>query len=233
MDDKAREAHEFADKIDTPELYFELGKSYLDKNLPKEAINSFIKAKNPSMYMMVISVTHAQEAFEDLISFLKMARQTLREKIIDNELIFAFAKCGDKYMAELENFIQDPNQADIMQVGDRCFDNQLYYASKVLYSKYGNQQKLASAYVMLKEYQAAYNAAQKADVPKVWKSVCYACIRSKEFNFAELCGVNIIIKPDHLEELCQFYEIFGYVDELMALLQKGTNNERTHNGIFT
>jgi clathrin heavy chain len=99
--------------------------------------------------------------------------------------------------------------------------------------KYGNNQKLAMAYVMLKEYNNAYEAAKKADVPRVWKAVCYACVRAKEFRFAQLCGLNVIIKPDHLEELNQFYEMFGYTEELIQLLEQGINHERTHNGIYT
>jgi len=38
-----------------------------------------------------------------------MARETLKEKVIDSELIFCYAKCGHKYQGELENFISDPN----------------------------------------------------------------------------------------------------------------------------
>jgi clathrin heavy chain len=228
-----REAHEFAEKVNTPEVWTEIGKAYLDRNMPKEAIDCFIKANNPSMYMLVISVAHTQEVYEDLVRFLLMARKSLKEKVIDNELIFAFAKCGEKHIADLETFIQEPNQADLISVGDRCFENRLYYPAKVLYTKYGNNQKLAQAYVMLKEYNAAYEAAKKADVPRVWKQVCFACARAHEFRFAQLCGLHIIIKPDHLEELCQFYELFGFTEELIQLLEQGINHERSHNGIFT
>ena len=34
---------------------------------------------------------------------------------------------------------------------------------------------------MMKEYVAAYEAAKKADIPKCWKAVCFACVRAKEF----------------------------------------------------
>jgi clathrin heavy chain len=54
---------------------------------------------------------------------------------------------------------------------------------------------------MLKEYVLAYEAAKKADIPKVWKAVCFSCVRAKEFRTASLCGSNIIIHPDHLEDL--------------------------------
>ena len=85
-------------------------------------------------------------------------------------------------------------------------------AAEILYKRVHNNQKLAQVYVQLKKYQLAFEAARKADVPRVWKSVCFACVRAKEFNMAALSGQHIIIHPDHLEELIAFYEKFGYID---------------------
>jgi hypothetical protein len=42
-----------------------------------------------------------------------MARATMKEQMIDNELIFAYAKCGNRYLPELEAFISEPSQADL------------------------------------------------------------------------------------------------------------------------
>jgi clathrin heavy chain len=167
----------------------------------KEAIESFIRANNPSMYMMVINIAQHQECYEELIQFLLMARKTLKEQIIDSELIFAYAKCDTKYLGDLENFIAEPNQGDLQKVGDRCFENKLYIPAKILFQRIGNNQKLAQVYVMLKEYVQAFEAAKKADIPKVWKAVCFSCVRAKEFVTASKCGLNIIILPDHLEDL--------------------------------
>jgi len=50
---------------------------------------------------------------------------------------------------------------------------------------------------------------------------------------AALCGQNIIIHPDHLNELIAFYEKFGYFEHLISLLESGVNLERTHQGIYT
>jgi clathrin heavy chain len=71
-----RGAQEFAEKTNTPEVWTELGKAQLDQNLLKEAIDSFIKAQNPSMYMMVINIAQNEECYEELVQFLLMARQT-------------------------------------------------------------------------------------------------------------------------------------------------------------
>ena len=55
--------------------------------------------------------------------------------------------------------------------GDRCFDDKLFEAAEILFKKIGNHQKLAQVYVMLKKYQMAFDAAKRADVPKVWKEI--------------------------------------------------------------
>lgn len=226
-------AQAFAEKANKPEVWTELGKAQLDQSMLREAIESFIKAGNPSMYMMVINIAQNQECYEELVQFLLMARKTLKEQVIDSELIFAYARCGDKYLGDLEGFISDPNQADLLKVGERCFESKLYTPAKVLFQRVGNNQKLAQVYVMLKEYVAAYEAAKKADIPKVWKAVCFSCVRAQEFATAARCGLNIIIQPDHLEDLIQHYEKFGYQEQLTQLLEQGMSHERTHNGIYT
>ena len=162
-----------------------------------------------------------------------MARKTLKEQLIDSEIIYAYARCGEKSLYELENFVHEPNQADITGVGERCFEAKMYGAAKILFTKTGNMQKLAQVFVCNKEYTAAYDAAKIADVPKVWKAVCFSCVRAKEFRTAGQCAKNVVIHPDHLEELIQCYEKFGYIDELILVLDQGQTLERTHTGIYT
>jgi len=120
-----------------------------------------------------------------------------------------------------------------LKCGDRCFDEKLFEAALILYKQAGNNAKIASTLVKLKQYQQAFEAAKKADSMKVWKEVCFACVRAKEFKTASLCGLKIIIQPDHLEELLRQYERFGYSEEVIALLEQGMNMERSHKGIFT
>jgi len=62
-----------------------------------------------------------------------MARTMLKEQMIDSELVFAYAKCGQRFLTDLETFISDPNQADLLKCGDRCFDDKLYEAAKIIY----------------------------------------------------------------------------------------------------
>ncbi len=54
-----------------------------------------------------------------------------------------------------------------------------------------------------------------------------------EFRLAQLCGLNIIINADDLEEVSEFYQRRGFFEELIALLESGLGLERAHMGIFT
>lgn len=153
--------------------------------------------------------------------------------MVDSELVYAFARCGQRRLPDLEVFISEPNQADLNSVGERCVEDRLNEAAKIIFSRLGNNNRLAQVLVRLREFQAAFDAAKKADIPKVWKEVCFACVRAREFRTASLCGIHIIIHPDHLEDLITFYERFGYYEELIQLLEQGMSLERTHNGIFT
>lgn len=55
--------------------------------------------------------------WEDLVKFLQMARKKARESYVETELIFALAKTNR--LAELEEFINGPNNAHIQQVHPR------------------------------------------------------------------------------------------------------------------
>lgn len=196
-----KSAQEFAEKTGKKEVWSELGKAQIDLNMLRESIDSFIKAEDPQMYLRVITTANNDDCYEDLVQYLLMARKSLKEQVIDTELIFSYAKCGEKCLVDLENFVREPNQADLQKVGDKCFDAKIYEAAKIIFTKLGNNQKLAQVFVMNKEYIQAYDAAKRADIPKVWKAVCFACVRAKEFRTALLCGTNIIIHPDHLEDI--------------------------------
>lgn len=58
---------------------------------------------------------HVSGNWEDLVKFLQMARKKARESYVETELIFALAKTNR--LAELEEFINGPNNAHIQQVG--------------------------------------------------------------------------------------------------------------------
>lgn len=67
-----------------------------------------------------------------------MARKTIKDSKIDSELIYAYAKNGDRYLPDLEAFVSEPNQADAQKCGDRCFDDRLYLAAEILFKRISN-----------------------------------------------------------------------------------------------
>merc|ERR1712227_101481 len=87
--------------------------------------------------------------------------------------------------------------------------------------------------VHLKEYQAAVDAARKANSTRTWKEVCFACVENQEFRLAQMCGLHIVVHADELEELITFYQDRGYFEELMALLEASLGLERAHMGMFS
>ncbi|XP_058287354.1 clathrin heavy chain 2 isoform X5 [Hylobates moloch] len=123
--------------------------------------------------------------------------------------------------------------ASAIQVGDRCYEEGMYEAAKLLYSNVSNFARLASTLVHLGEYQAAVDNSRKASSTRTWKEVCFACVDGQEFRFAQLCGLHIVIHADELEELMCYYQDRGYVEELISLLEAALGLERAHMGMFT
>ena len=61
------------------------------------------------------------------------------------------------------------------QVGDRCFDQKMYEAAKVLFNNISNFARLASTVVHLGQYQTAVDSARKANSTRTWKEVTMHC----------------------------------------------------------
>jgi clathrin heavy chain len=51
--------------------------------------------------------------------------------------------------------------------------------------------------------------------------VCFACVEEGEFKLAQLCGLNIIVNADDLDEVSEFYQRRGHFDQLMSLMESG------------
>ncbi|KAI9323711.1 hypothetical protein BX666DRAFT_1889687 [Dichotomocladium elegans] len=224
-------AFEFAERCDQPDVWSKLAKAQLEQMRVKEAIDSYIRANDSSNYMEVTRHAEMDNKYGDLVRYLQMARKNSREPYIETELLFAYAMTDR--LADLEDFISAPNIANIQQVGDRCFQHQLFDAAKILFSNISNHGALATTLIYLKDYQGAVDCARKAGSTKVWKEVNAECIRQKEFRLAQICGLHIIVHADDLDELVRVYERNGYFDELIRLLEAGLNLERAHMGMFT
>nr|XP_019565714.1 PREDICTED: clathrin heavy chain 2 isoform X2 [Rhinolophus sinicus] len=224
-------AYEFAERCNEPAVWSQLARAQLQKNLVKEAIDSYIRADDPSSYLDVVQAASKSNNWEDLVKFLQMARKKGRESYTETELIFALAKTSR--LSELEDYINGPNNAHIQQVGDRCYEERMFEAAKLLYTSVSNFARLASTLVHLGEYQAAVDSSRKANSTRTWKEVCFACVDGQEFRLAQLCGLHIVVHADELEELIRYYQDRGYFEEVISLLEAALGLEQAHMGMFT
>lgn len=224
-------AKEFAERVNIKAVWSKLAKAQLDAMLVKEAVDSYIKAKDPTDYLLVIAAAERHENYEDLVPYLKMARKDIKESYLDTTLIYALARTHK--LAELEEVISVPNVAKIDETGERCYAEGLYEAAKIMFININNNAKLALCYVMMKMYREAVDAATKANSLPTWKEVNLSCLKAGEYRLANVCGLHIIVHPDHLEELIGHYERMGRTVELLALMEQGLGLDHAHAGIFT
>ncbi|GMH86760.1 hypothetical protein TL16_g10645, partial [Triparma laevis f. inornata] len=224
-------AKTFAERVNLSPVWSKLGNAQLDEQLASEAIASFLSAQDPAEYLKVCEAANEAELWSDLIPYLEMARESIKENGLDSELIWALSKTGE--MAQLETFVNGPNCANIQHVGDRLFSEGLFTPAKLLFASNNNNAKLALCHINLAEFRDAVTAAGKANSVATWKAVCWACIAAQEFKLAGSCGLKIIVHPDHLDELVGVYETAGHYEELLQLMENGLGLEGAHSGIFT
>ncbi|KAL5974984.1 hypothetical protein ACLOJK_031660 [Asimina triloba] len=224
-------AVEFAFRVEEDAVWSQVAKAQLREGLVSEAIESFIRADDATQFLEVIRCAEDANVYHDLVRYLLMVRQKTKEPKVDSELIFAYAKIDR--LGEIEEFILMPNVANLPNVGDRLYDEALYEAAKIIFAFISNWAKLASTLVKLKQFQGAVDAARKANSSKTWKEVCFACVDAEEFRLAQICGLNIIIQVDDLEEVSSYYQNRGCFNELISLMESGLGLERAHMGIFT
>ncbi|CAL0315619.1 unnamed protein product [Lupinus luteus] len=224
-------AVEFAFRVEEDAVWTQVAKAQLREGLVSDAIESFIRADDATHFLEVIKAAEDSDVYHDLVRYLLMVRQKTKEPKVDSELIYAYAKIDR--LGEIEEFILMPNVANLPNVGDRLYDEALYEAAKIIFAFISNWAKLAVTLVKLKQFQGAVDAARKANSAKTWKEVCFACVDNEEFRLAQICGLNVIIQVDDLEEVSEFYQNRGCFNELISLMESGLGLERAHMGIFT
>ena len=97
MEDYDR-AHEYATKVDEPEVWSELGHMQLGKSMVKEAIESYLRANDHSKHSEVIDKVAEAGWYPELVKYLLMVRRKVKDVKVDSELVYAFAKVGGLLM---------------------------------------------------------------------------------------------------------------------------------------
>ena len=216
----------YAEKINTPEVWGKIGRALLNQGEVTDAIEAFIKANDAEMYTDVINVAERQGKFEDLIRYLNMARNLKRDKFIECELVYSLSRCNK--LPELETLLGQTNINDLNTIGDRLYDEKYYEPARIIYDHLGNNSRLASCLVALKNYTQALAAAKKSNTQKCWKEVCFACIHAGEFKLAAQAGNNVIQVADVVDEVIKEYEKYGAYNECIALFESNLVGERNH-----
>lgn len=236
MNDFERAA-DFATKADRPDVWSALGVAQLEAGHLADGVTSLLRAKDPAPYAAVISA--AREAggspadFALVVKFLKFSRTKVKDiKAVDTEIVYALAKC-DNRLTEIEEFVSQPNAADLEEVGDRCVAEELYPAAKLLFSTISNFGKLAPVLVRLGEFAAAVEAAKKADRVRTWRAVTYACVDAEQFRLAHICGLHLVIEAEELQDTIEYYTDRGHYAEIIELLEAGLTLDRAHTSMFT
>lgn len=218
--------------MNTAELWSILGSAHLNREETKESVSCFLKAKNGSDYLRVIHQAESSKLFEQLVEYLRMCREGVKDTAIDNSLAFCFANLSQSN--ELEDLLADSNSVDVLRVGDRCFEEGMYEPARVLYSQTQNNSKIASCLIKLQQFTKAIEFAKRANTTKTWKEVCVACVEQQEYKLAAIAGLEVIVIADMLEDLIIFYEEMGLPEEIIMLLQNGVAmNKQNQKGIVT
>jgi clathrin heavy chain len=63
---------EFAERVNTPKVWSKLASAQLDAQAVSEAIQAYIKAKDPTAFLAVIAAAEAVDNYESLVPYLKM-----------------------------------------------------------------------------------------------------------------------------------------------------------------
>mmetsp|Transcript_18521 Transcript_18521/g.52003 ORF Transcript_18521/g.52003 Transcript_18521/m.52003 type:complete len:1694 (+) Transcript_18521:108-5189(+) len=230
-EDGLKRAFDYATKVNEAPVWSELAHAQLRSGEVAEAIASYLLAQDSSNYSEVVEKAKGQEVYGELVKYLLMVRKKHKDSKIDTELVYAYAKTNQ--IGALEDFISATHQANLQACGDRLFNEGIYEAARILFQHIPNWARLASTLVKLNRFQAAVDAARKANSPRCWKEVMFACVDAQEFRLAQLAGLSIIVNADDLDEASEYYQRRGYFNELIQLLENGIGLERAHMGIFT
>eukprot|EP00737_Agarophyton_chilense_P001413 gb/GEZJ01001588.1/.p1 GENE.gb/GEZJ01001588.1/~~gb/GEZJ01001588.1/.p1 ORF type:complete len:1778 (+),score=279.90 gb/GEZJ01001588.1/:30-5336(+) len=234
-------AQEFAIRMNRPDVWLRLGIAQVENGFIADGVRSLMRAKDVSQYAIVVEASRytaeSNEDFKMISKFMRVARKKIREpelalRSIDTELVYAL--CRLNALTDVEEFIITAgHKANLEEVGDRCFDLELYQAAKMMFRAVPEWAKLAHTHIMLKEYKEAVYAAKKANKIPTWRIVCFGCVDGLEFRLAAPCAMRLLVETVEMQECIEYYEERGHFAELLDVLEVALNLPRAHNAMFT
>lgn len=85
----------------------------------------------------------------------------------------------------------------------------------------------------MKKFESAVESALQSNSIETMKKVCFACVDSENFQLAQICGLHIIVHPNQLRDVIDYYQNNCYHEEIIMLLAEAISSESAHNGIYT
>lgn len=234
-------AQEFAIRMNRVDVWLRLGIAQLENAFVADGIKSLMRAKDVTQHSLVVDASRndaeTTDDFKMIAKFMRVARKKIREpelarQAIDTELVYSL--CRLHALTDVEEFIITPgHHTNLEEVGDRCFNIELYQAAKMMFRAIPQYPKLAHTHIMLKEYKEAVSAAKKANRIPTWRIVCFGCVDGKEFYLAGLCALRLVVETAELQEVIDYYEERGHFQEIIDVLEAGLNLSRAHAAMFT
>ena len=211
----------------------QLGKAQLlqgGKEGVKAAIISLIKAKDITTFDDVVEAARKFDEYEAMVPYLLMVRKSLKDPKVDTEIVYAYARTDE--LSALEDFLSKPNAANLQTVGDRCFEENLLEAAKVLYTSLSNWGALASTLVKPAPIPSLQEAIKSEHAQDVERSLL--CVRRRG-----RVQARAVVRLEHhspsgrIRSTLDFYQQRGNFEELIQLMEAGTGLDRRDMGIFT
>ncbi|KAH0480016.1 MAG: hypothetical protein KVP17_004537 [Porospora cf. gigantea B] len=226
-------AMDFAGRVDKADVWSQLASVLLRKDIQssvREAITAYVKANDAKSYRQVVEVALRHGLVDDVIQYLRMVRKTVKDAYVDSELAYCMAKSGP--VETLEHFLKGGSLCSKEKIGDRLVTEsetaeptertRLLMCSKIFFTSANNNTRLAQTLVRLGDFDDAVSSAKKANNPKVWKEITLAAVAAGQLDMAHEAGFKLVMHADHVADVVQAYEERKYFDELIALLEAGT-----------
>ncbi|KAK2196158.1 bifunctional Clathrin [Babesia duncani] len=222
-DEALESARAHVEEIDSPNLWFRLGRAYLDNGSISEAIDAYLKSGNVSDHDRIM------EACGDNVNLLlRWLRQGRRAKSnqLDNDLLITLATSGN--IDEYCSILQGDHHGNAVFVGDKLYKLGMYKEAVYAFnSTTKNYAKLSMCYLHLKDYQEASDAALKSRNPQVLEQMMNACMQQEQLEIAKTAALALLAYQDFLQSVTRAYEKGGHFENYIELLTLAQPNVAT------